>query len=542
MKFDETVYLHVRNSFVTIKCEYITAFQKLKRELSFRPMGYNYSPKFKSGMWDGYIQFVRGDKLMTGLLPLIIEACKANKYPYKIIDERKDPLKELNEINLSNGITLRDDQYEAVAEVIHNKRGIVAAATNAGKTYIATGLYKATGLKTLFLTHREELFTQTEETFEGMLGEKIGHIWDKDNDHNFKLTIGMVPTIARRLENPEETLKGLKKRLLDHSIELRKACDVLNKVAGPIGIKTYTAKVKKIESNMKRVQTSVTNLTNNMAAEIQRWKDLNKYLSEVEMVIVDEAHHSSAETYEDILLKCDSAFYRVGLTGTPDSKDKVKDLKLRGLLGEVIYTISNQELIELGVSSTPTIHFLTTRKPIVASDYQSAYKLGIIKNSERNDHIVEVCKKKLADNKPVLILINHTDHGDHLHEYLLRSGFKADDVAFIHGGSVDSHRKAKLTAFKEGKVPILIASLILQEGVSVNSIGALIFALGGKSNVRVLQIAGRALRLNNYGNKVEIYDFLDYGDQYLKEHSKERYSTYKKSFGVEAFAEGTPEV
>ena len=78
-------------------------------------------------------------------------------------------------------------------------------------------------------------------------------------------------------------------------------------------------------------------------------------------------------------------------------------------------------------------------------------------------------------------------------------------------------------------MPVLIGSTILQEGISITHMKAMILACGGKSNVAVLQKIGRSLRFKA-GEKTEVdfYDFIDTA-RFLSKHSKMRVSLYKKA-------------
>lgn len=469
--FENKITLHLFNSFTKLTTENPMLIPKLKDMLAIHPDGYQFSEKYKDRVWDGYIHFVRRGKVMTGLLIELTDAITDLGIEYDMVDHRVDPLKRENIKTIQlKGKVLRDYQVDAIAEAIIHGRGIIEAATNAGKTTLAAGLIQAIGLKTLFLTHREELITQTEESLEGELDCEVGKIWKSFNDLDKQVVVGMVPTLQRR--------------------------------------------VKK--------------------------KEIEEYLKTVELLIIDEAHHASADTYEKIILACENAYYRIGLSGTPWTGDPVKDAKLKGLIGPTIFSITNKELIDSDVSSKPKITFRLCKEKVDAIDYEFAYKKGIVFNEERNLLIAEECKRFMSIKRPTLVVVNFEDHGMHLREVLIAQGIKEEDVQFISGNvAKKADRKGYLKQFKEGKLPILISSLILQEGVSINSIGALIFALGGKSDIRVLQIAGRALRHNNFDNTVEIVDFFDFTNTYLIDHTIERYHTYLDSFGKENFDPGS---
>ena len=472
---DKTIYLHVDNVYVTVRSENLSAINKLAMNLNRRQHGFQHSNKYKSGMWDGYVCFMEiGQKILTGLLPLVYFYLDKEEVPYKVIDHRVDPVKKLNPV-LLKGVSMEGKyayQKDAIQAIIDYKRGVVDAATNAGKSNIACGLYRALGLRTLFLTHREELFEQTEDNFESKLGETVGRIWGDSCDIDENLVMAMVPTLSRRLEN--------KKGATAKEIALREA--------------------------------------------------LEYYLSVVDVVIIDESHHCIAPTYEGILKQCTNAYYRVGLSGTPFVyEDETKTIKSMGLLGYSLFNINNKELIEAGVSSTPHITLQSIKNWDDIKDYDIAYEKLVVTNEERNKSIVKYAKKFMSKKLPTLIIVNYELHGEAILKTMLDEGIDDEDVKFISGSTASQakkDRKKYFDLFKEGKLPILIASLIVQEGISMDNIGGLIFALGGKSDTRVLQCLGRGLRLNNFGNTVEVVDFIDATDERLLAHSLARYEMY----------------
>ncbi len=67
----------------------------------------------------------------------------------------------------------------------------------------------------------------------------------------------------------------------------------------------------------------------------------------------------------------------------------------------------------------------------------------------------------------------------------------------------------------------------LRAGVDIPELQVVILAAGGKSAVRVIQRAGRALRKCVGKKKATIHDFFDTGSIYLIKHSRNRMATCK---------------
>jgi len=80
---------------------------------------------------------------------------------------------------------------------------------------------------------------------------------------------------------------------------------------------------------------------------------------------------------------------------------------------------------------------------------------------------------------------------------------------------------------RDGTEKVLISSSILDEGVDISGIDTLVLGAGGKSLRQTLQRVGRGLRKKKTGeNKVDVYDFMDYTNKFLKNHSDERKKIY----------------
>lgn len=151
--------------------------EELDRLLRFRPKGYYFMPRYKSGLWDGYVRFLKrisGSRFYfpSGFIFSNPEWFKS----YKIIDEREYPEVKFKDYEIE-GVSLRDYQRNSIENAINSTRGVINLATNAGKTEVAIAISKAlSNLKVLFITHRQHLLFQTKERFEKRLGEEAGYI------------------------------------------------------------------------------------------------------------------------------------------------------------------------------------------------------------------------------------------------------------------------------------------------------------------------------------------------------------------------------
>jgi superfamily II DNA or RNA helicase len=241
-------------------------------------------------------------------------------------------------------------------------------------------------------------------------------------------------------------------------------------------------------------------------------------LTKFECLIIDEAHRSSADTFQDFLYNTSFPF-RFGFSATPNPGDKFKWAKIRQYLGDIIYEIDPEELMEKKVLAKPKIHFLKSQGS-PTPDWHSAYEICISKNSSRNTQIMDLVEKY---DTSTLILVKHIDHGKYLEENI-------DGALFLSGVNSGEERQEAIQRFEEGELKVIIATSIFNEGISINAIRLLIIASGGKSKVETVQRLGRGLRTDPKTGKYDVlvYDFLDKGNKFTLRHSKERAKIYKK--------------
>ncbi len=237
-------------------------------------------------------------------------------------------------------------------------------------------------------------------------------------------------------------------------------------------------------------------------------------------LIGDEIHNFSANTFQDFLSKV-SYPIKIGFSATPNKGDKYKFALIRQYFGSVTISVESNELIENGVMAKPIIYFIKNHVNNEIN-YKSSYLNEIVLNNERNDTIVKICDHF---NLPTLILLQDVVNGQglYLKDKLESLGKK---VSFINGGTKD--RYENIENLENDEIDVLIATGILNEGVSIKNIKLLINASGLKSFSLTAQKIGRGLRIKENKDKVAIIDFLDEGNYFLSRHANQRISIFKK--------------
>lgn len=497
--------LIVRNNVTKILEASPAVKASVDRVLSFMSEGVWFNPAFKNGYWDGKVRFFdrSTNTFPTGLLDRVLELLEDgfSRDEYEVKDERTGKefaldLKETSEIALlgaaSGRKNLRDYQVGAVnslrkssLEGLKWQRGVLNLATNAGKTIIAEAIIQETYPKLLekyspeegvevdpvflFVTHSKEIAFQAKKSFEENLGIDVGLIGDGKWEVK-PVTIGIVGTMYSRYKKKKPEFEDLK-----------------NRVVGFIG---------------------------------------------------DEIHHSSSTSYYDILASFKNAYLRIGLTGTVE-KDEVKKNRLFALTGKVLSKISNEYLIKNGYSAKPEVFLVPISYPNVddiriygnkenSLTYNDVYLKGIVSNAWRNFIIAKICEKEVKENSgQVLILVDRLEHGQAISDIFEYLGSSVR-YQFLYGELDAETRQAGLSDLVNRKVDVIIATTILDEGVDVPNVNALIYARGGKSIRKLLQGIGRGLRKKEDGSSLRIYDFIDSTAYVLAKQSLSRAETVKK--------------
>ncbi len=261
-----------------------------------------------------------------------------------------------------------------------------------------------------------------------------------------------------------------------------------------------------------------TNIDENHKIVMTTVQSAHKLKNKYEMVIIDECHHASANSYQDILKRNDF-IYRFGFSATPFTKDEFKNAKIIQYIGDVIYKLKADYLIENNKIAEPLINIIPISYPmnIFKKDWNYAEQFGIIENEYRNNKIRDLISDLSGQ---CLILVKKIKHGKLLESII-------PDSHFLYGNAEIEKRKSIINDFENKKIKCIIASTIFDEGVSINIIQNLIIAGGGSSQIKSIQRIGRGLRLMLNKTTVNVFDFLDKPNYITQRHSQNRIKFYK---------------
>lgn len=213
-------------------------------------------------------------------------------------------------------------------------------------------------------------------------------------------------------------------------------------------------------------------------------------LPPADMVVIDEAHHATARTYQAIVAAYPDAVV-VGLTATPCRGD---GRGLGGIFDCMIEAPSVADLIADG-HLVPTKVYAPDRPDLAGvrterGDYVEAQLAERMDRPKLIGSIVEHWHR-LAPGIRTVIFATGVRHSVHLRDELRRSGVAAEH---LDGSTPIAEREAILSALARGSVDVVTNAQVLTEGWDCPEVAALILARPTKSLGLYRQMVGRVLR------------------------------------------------
>ena len=247
-----------------------------------------------------------------------------------------------------------------------------------------------------------------------------------------------------------------------------------------------------------------------------------KKIPRTDLIIADECHHSSAKTWQAVMLGL-SAPYRFGFSATP-FKLNSEGMGLVAVTSKVVVTKKTTEMMDAGYLSPVSCYMINSHFEgrLLAHDWPEVEQKGIVFNDIRNKIIASLARNLSGRGKSVLIIVSKIAHGEEIAKWLFC------DYVYLHGSVDTETRLSALEKFKDGEIKVVIATSIWDEGVDIPRMDALIVGAGGASPTKTIQRAGRVLRNYKGKEKAFIFDFWDTFHRLTLKHSKARYGTYHK--------------
>ena len=216
-----------------------------------------------------------------------------------------------------------------------------------------------------------------------------------------------------------------------------------------------------------------------------------KHKLPVKLVVVDEAHHVRAKTWENVLARYQHAAL-VGLTATPERLD---GKGLGEFFAELILGPSIPELVERGdLAPCRTL----TLPPELKTGGVRLDRNGEYREADLSERITGKVIASAADaylryarGKKAIFFGIHRDHSRRVCEALRQRGVRAEHV---DGEDTAGRRDKIMGDFKTGGLEVVGNCDLISEGFDAPSCEVIMMGAPTQSVTRYLQQAGRAMR------------------------------------------------
>lgn len=242
-------------------------------------------------------------------------------------------------------------------------------------------------------------------------------------------------------------------------------------------------------------------------------------------LIVDEAHHASAETYQKILAYFKPKF-TLGLTATPERADGVDVLEI---FQKTARKLDLQTAVEMGALVPVRCVRVKTNIDITKVKYNSVrYDAKDLENKlfvpERNKLIVNTWLEYVQNKRTVVFCVS-VKHAKIIAKLFQEAGIAALAVS---GENKTSERADALERFAEGDLKVLCACDLLNEGWDCPQTEVIFAARPTMSKILYTQQIGRGMRLSEGKDHLLVFDFVDIAGRFNSPYSTHKLFKVKK--------------
>lgn len=361
----------------------------------------------------------------------------------------------------------RDEQLDAINALMPFSNGVLSATTAFGKTITAAALIARRKTNTLILVHSKALLMQWHER----LSEFLDIDFTEDG-------------ISKK--------RGRKKAF------------------SPVGCLDSTSNTLHGVIDIALMQSCFEN------------DEVKPFVKGYGMVIVDECHHVSSITFENVL-KHVTAHYVYGLTATPIRKGWFAAYYLYAMRSDSFFCRCQ------GTDTEAVVPTLSCAYRPVTDDKQSftALSQSLAESKIRNNLIIEDVLNVVAAGRTPIILTARTSHVELLAEMLKQH---VANIIQLTGEGTAKNRRETLQKLqdipKDAPLVIVATGKYVGEGFDYPRLDTLFLALPISWKGLVAQYAGRLHRENEGKKDVRIYDYIDIHEPVCENMYRKRLKGY----------------
>ena len=236
-------------------------------------------------------------------------------------------------------------------------------------------------------------------------------------------------------------------------------------------------------------------------------------------MVVDECHHGTAETYRKIMSWFRPEF-TLGLTATPERADGEDLLEI---FQNVAHKLDLKKAVEM--DALVPVRCIRIQTNIDMRDVRiSGFKYNFldldskIRVPGRNQLLVDTWLEYVKD-KPTVVFCASVKHAQEISGLFQDAGVDAECVS---GTTEKNKRKQILEDYEEGKIPVLCACDLLNEGWDSPHTQVLFMARPTMSKTIYMQQLGRGMRKSPGKEFLMVFDFVDNANLFNMPYSMHR--------------------
>ena len=233
-----------------------------------------------------------------------------------------------------------------------------------------------------------------------------------------------------------------------------------------------------------------------MVQTLSREQNLDN-MPKLDLIVVDEAHHTIADTYQRIIKaakKANEGVQIVGFTATPNRGDKKG---LRNVFTNCSHQIDISTLIREGFLVPPKTYVIDVgvqdelrqvRKS--ASDFDMADVEKIMNHRAINQRVVEEWDAKSGDRQTI-VFCSTIKHAEDLCKEFISYGI---DAAMVTGKTPKDERAEILADLSNGDIQVVVNVAVLTEGFDSPPVSCIVLTRPCSYKATMVQMIGRGLR------------------------------------------------
>jgi len=262
---------------------------------------------------------------------------------------------------------------------------------------------------------------------------------------------------------------------------------------------------------------------------LNRLGEVKECVKNYGMVIVDECHHVSAFSFEEIL-KSINAKYVYGLTATPFRKDGHHPIIFMQC-GQIRYRDDAKNQAEKRPFEHYVIpRFTSFRVPFDKNEKEATIQelySQIVTDEMRNQFIIDDVVKSYENGRNSIVLTERTAHVELLSEELSK---KIPNVISLVGGLGTRKTKEIMKQINDTtpdqQLTLVATGKYIGEGFDEPRLDTLFLAMPISWKGTLHQYAGRLHRLSDNKDEVQIYDYIDIHVRMLEKMYHKRLNGY----------------